>query len=99
MSVRETYVLRNGELVPKRLAAPLKSAGSPAIIRDDLGQGLKHMANGRVTDSKSQFRRWTRESGCVELGNDVPTKVTPPKINLPDVRADLAMNWERLNLK
>lgn len=101
---RGTYVLRKnakGEyiLVPKHLAAPLKASGAPSIIRDDLGQGLKHMGNGRVTDSKSQFRRWTKESGCIEVGNDYPTKVPEPKINLPNVRADLAQNWERLGLK
>lgn len=99
MSVRETYVLRDGELVPKRLAAPLKSAGSPAIIRDDLGAGLKHMGNGKVTDSKSQFRRWTKETGCIELGNDYLKETRKPEINLPNVRADLAQNWEKLGLK
>lgn len=67
---RETYVWRNGELVLKELAKP--RGGGPMVISDDLGQQLEHhgYSDGRKTDSKSTFRRWTKEAGLVEKGND-----------------------------
>lgn len=69
---RETYVLRNGELVPKRLAGPRDSGKVQGVISDDLGADLEHHGydDGRRTASKSTFRRWTREAGLVEKGND-----------------------------
>jgi hypothetical protein len=69
---RETYVLRNGELVPKRLAGPREDGRVQGVISDDLGSDLEHMdyADGRRTASKSTYRRWTREAGSVEKGND-----------------------------
>lgn len=69
---RGTYVMRNGKLVPKHLAPPKHAGKSRQVISDDLGADLEHMAfdDGRRTASKSVFRRWTRESGCVEKGND-----------------------------
>ncbi len=68
--MRTRYVMRNGELVPKDQAAPLQRG--PMVISDDLGQQLDHhgYSDGRKTDSKSTFRRWTKEAGLVEKGND-----------------------------
>lgn len=45
---------------------------APHVISDDLGQALEHhgYSDGRRTESKSTFRRWTREAGLVEKGND-----------------------------
>lgn len=65
--VRETYVMRGGELVPKRTAAPLPHG--PILIRDAIDP-LWHPANGKHYDSKSQFRRATKAHGCDEIGND-----------------------------
>lgn len=67
---RETYVMRSGRLVRKDRAPPV-SAG-PMVQSDYLGDALEHhgYADGRRTDSKSTFRRWTKEAGLVEKGND-----------------------------
>ncbi len=64
-----TYVRRNGRVVRKYAAS---KSSAPAVISDDLGQQLEHhgYSDGRRTDSKSQFRTWTREAGLVEKGND-----------------------------
>lgn len=64
-----TYVLRDGKLIEKSKAAPKDAA---FVISDDLGQSLEHhgYSDGRRTDSKSTFRRWTRDAGLVEKGND-----------------------------
>lgn len=67
---RVTYVIRNGRMVRKDRAQRL-SAG-PMVQSDYLGDMLEHhgYSDGRRTDSKSTFRRWTREAGLVEKGND-----------------------------
>lgn len=64
-----TYVLRNNRLVEKSRAAPKSAA---FVISDNLAQPLEHhgYSDGRRTDSKATFRRWTREAGLVEKGND-----------------------------
>ena len=104
MAKRGTYVLRKNAkgkyiLVPKHLAAPLSRGAGYHIISDTLGENVRHMANGRYSDSKSTHRRWTREAGCDEVG----TEKLAPKMRweapLGDVRQDLASNWERMNLK
>lgn len=67
---RATYVMRNGRLVRKDRAAPLEAG--PMVQSDYLGDMLEHhgYSDGRRTDSKSTFRRWTKEAGLVEKGND-----------------------------
>lgn len=83
MTSRATYVIRDGDLVDKRDAAPLHDpSAAPAVHRDQMDP-LRHMANGRVSDSKSEHRRWTKEAGCIEVGNDVSAKprvpIKPPR--------------------
>ena len=69
---RGTYVYRNGKIVPKHSAAPKHSPRINGVISDSLGEHLEHhgYSDGRRTDSKSVFRRWTKEIGAVEKGND-----------------------------
>ncbi len=90
--MRGTYVMRKnrrGKLVcvPKDRAAPL--AAGPMTISDDLKADLEHhgYSDGRRTDSKSTFRRWTREAGLVEKGND---RERPKLAKTPDIRQDVA---------
>ena len=67
---RETYVFRNGKMVLKDSVHRVNEG--PMVQSDYLGDALEHhgYADGRRTDSKSTFRRWTREAGLVEKGND-----------------------------
>lgn len=57
-----------------RPEAPARSDfPSPYIISDYLPggvNGLFHHAECRKTDSKSEFRRWTRDHGCIEVGGE-----------------------------
>lgn len=46
-----------------------EKCSSPSIIRDNM-DATKHMANGKMYDSKSEFRKATKASGCIEVGND-----------------------------
>ena len=75
-----TYVIRNGELVEKELAGPRHGSGEwvPSIISDTMGP-LKHMADGKMYDSRSEFRKATKAAGCIEIGNEIKTVTTPRK--------------------
>jgi hypothetical protein len=83
---RTTYVLRNGELVEKHLAEPLHR-GDPTIhvIRDQMDP-VRNMADGRMYDSKSVYRRAVHSAGCRIVGND---KVTPSSAPLPRAGPDI----------
>lgn len=64
-----TFVYREGNLIEKSKAPPKSGA---FVISDTFDQPLEHhgYSDGRRTDSKATFRRWTREAGLVEKGND-----------------------------
>ncbi len=82
-----TYVMRRGRLVLKR---PERSTGAKVhVISDNLGTQLEHhgYADGRRTDSKSTFRRWTKDAGLVEKGND---RERPKRAQAQDIRGDVA---------
>src|SRR5712664_2696691 len=66
---RETYVMRDGELVPKRLAAPLRTAGRVHVISDNLDDVLNHADRRRYT-SKAAYYKAVRRAGCAVIGND-----------------------------
>lgn len=82
-----TYVMRDGRLVLKRRERP--ASARVHVISDDLGTQLEHhgYADGRRTDSKSQFRRWTKDAGLVEKGND---RERPKRAPVQDIRVDVA---------
>ena len=46
---------------------------APFVISDNLPggiNGLAHHGVGRMIDSKSAYRRATKDSGCIEVGNE-----------------------------
>ncbi len=62
----------------------------PMIISDDLKSGVNglwHPATGTRTDSKSHFRKMTRDSGCVEVGDE---RNTAKRREIDDPGADIA---------
>lgn len=87
--IRGTWVYRNGKLVPKHKAEPRYAKRVSGVISDSLPDQLEHhgYGDGRRTDSKSVFRRWTKEAGLVEKGNDREA-VRP--VRDPDLRPDVA---------
>ena len=64
-----TYVMRDGELVEKHLADPMPGQSSFHYISDNMDP-LLHHADGNYYDSKSTFRKVTKQHGCVEIGNN-----------------------------
>ena len=72
--MRETYVIREGRLVAKRLVEPpARAAGTPSILRDiepyrsiavDVATGARALIGGRA-----QHREFLRRNSYVEVGN------------------------------
>jgi hypothetical protein len=60
---------------------------APMVIGDGMDH-LQHPADGRHYDSKSRFRRVTKDHGCVEMGND-PARFRPRKQEI-DTKANRA---------
>lgn len=93
MSYAENYkaIDWSKDLMPERTEARRLSRNSN-VISDDLGQQLEHhgYSDGRRTDSKSTFRRWTKEAGLVEKGNDRDTAPRRQGDELKQVIRDVA---------
>lgn len=47
------------------------SAPIGVVVHQDSMDPLVNHANGRIYDSKSEFRKATRAAGCIEVGNEV----------------------------
>lgn len=99
---RETFVMRDGKLVPKSQAAPLRPAGKPgnfpcpSIVRDEITP-TRHPATGQIMTSLSEFRKVTKASGCVEVGNEqLPTRSAPPAVTQREMEATIAEAWEQV---
>ena len=77
MSVRGTFVYRNGECVEKygpldvREPPARSHLPTPYVIGDTLPD-LVGMHDGKHYSSKSALRKSYKASGLVELGNDAP---------------------------
>src|SRR5690348_3407542 len=71
---------------------PRSDFPAPAVISDSLQggvNGLYHHGVARKIDSKSAYRRATKESGCIEVGNEhAATTRRPDKPIRDDVIAE-----------
>jgi hypothetical protein len=76
---------------PQRSRHALKR--NSGVISDDLGSQLEHhgYSDGRRTDSKSTFRKWTREAGLVEKGNDRESRPRHQGADVKEVIRDVAL--------
>ena len=72
------YVYRKGKVVKRGSRA---DAGAAPYVISDIMDPIQHMATGRMHDSKAAFRRDTKASGCVEIGND--SCLTKPRQHIP----------------
>ena len=94
MAARETYVMRNGRLVPKQQAIATPTPQGPHLIRDiepyrsvalDRATGRRAVIGGRA-----QHREFLRRNDYVEVGNSY---VAPRREEL--TRADLIADIRR----
>ncbi len=56
-------------MVDRALIDP-ESTGIGFYVISDTMDPLRHMATGKMHDSKAAFRADTKASGCIEYGND-----------------------------
>lgn len=97
--IRDTFVMRDGKVVPKRLARPLvrKDRDGPAVIGDAM-PATKHMGTGRIHDSKAKFRADTRAMGCDEVGTDKSIMRERPRYEprMSEIVQDIKKSMEQL---
>lgn len=94
---RTTYVYRDGKVIEKHLAGPRHAASvAPNVISDSMAP-IKHMATGKVVDSKSAARAMTRAAGCVEVGTDPAGSRPPPPKELPSLVPYVERAFAQLN--
>lgn len=67
-------------MIPVEIASPKGTDPKFYVISDTMPM-LRHMATGKYFDSKSEFRKETKASGCVEIGND--SFLTRPRKPVP----------------
>ena len=63
-----TYVLRNGQLVEKSIAAPLPSG---AFVMSDISPFVTQ--DGKAIGSRSTLRSYEQANGVKQVGNDFST--------------------------
>lgn len=95
---RETYVLRNGELVPKHLAEPLHAPrGSAApMIRTDGMEAIQSMADGRFYDSRSSYYGSLKARGLEIVGNERAAMDQRPVHQPTGIKADMQAAIQQL---
>lgn len=81
---RETYVMRGGQLVPKRFAAPLVRADSATMVISDLEPyravaADKHNGKRPVIGGRRQHREFMQRNGYIDVGNE---RITPRREEL-----------------
>lgn len=97
---RATYVIRDGKLVERHLAAPHPLAGRrlgvAPYIRTDGMDALRSMADGRMYDSKSAYYASVRAAGCEIVGDDRHGFGRTPGYDLGGVEQDIKQSIEQL---
>ena len=69
---RETYVFRDGKMVPKEEARPLASG---PYVMGDIAPFVTHGDKVEIT-SRSALREYERKTGFRQIGNDIK----PPRL-------------------
>lgn len=64
------------------------------ISTDTMMKALVHPITGKMMDSKSEFRKVTRDHNCIEVGNE-PQK-DQRRENLPPLKESIANAWRQL---
>ena len=55
-----------------------------------------HPCTGQLMDSKSEFRRVTREHGMVELGNDWQQERRPVELSEREIKQTISDSWDQV---
>lgn len=92
---REVFVYREGlGVIPRDEAPPLHAQhGTGAYVQSDSMAPIRSHADGRMYDSKSQYRRDLKARGLIEVGNERVERRPAP---LPPVRETLRRTIQQL---
>ncbi len=94
MSYKSNYnLIKWGpDLVIKRKEgiAPKRSSLPAPMVQSDTMDAVMHHGCGKVMDSKSAFRKKTKELGLVEFGDQKPTRAKPKKLSKEERKKDIA---------
>lgn len=88
-----THIIRNGQLYEARNAPMPAASRAFGVITDTMSDAAPHPCTGKMMDSKSAFRRVTREHGCIEIGTE---KMSPGRATEPsrhEIESAVARNW------
>lgn len=91
-----THIIRNGVLYDANRVPMPEASRAFGVITDTMSDAAVHPCTGRMMDSKSAFRRTTREHGCVEIGTE---KVSPGQRYEPtrhEIESSVARAMERM---
>lgn len=94
--MRTTYVMRDGQLVPKSEAAPLSGGRASFHVIGDSMDAVRHPRTGKFYDSKSAFRAENRRHGLIEVGNEFNAITRREPGRLPSSAADVAMAYRKV---
>ena len=75
MSKRETYVYRDGKLVPKHETEPLPTHGRSIHVMPDIAP-FQTSGDKVAISSRSQLREYEKRTGTRQVGNDLK----PPRL-------------------
>ncbi len=82
----------------ERAWAEQANSGPGFYVVSDTMAPTRHMATGRMHDSKSEFRKDTRAAGCEEMGTDPAARRAKPRyqVTQADVVPDVKRAIEQL---
>lgn len=92
---RATYVWREGiGIIEKHLASdPHERSQAFGVITDTMAIAAAHPCTGKMMDSKSAFRRVTREHGCIEVGTETASPGKPYSPSQHEIESAVARCW------
>lgn len=79
------YFDKEGKIMDR----PTDKTGPRLHVIQDSMDACVHPATGVWCDSKSEFRRMTKASGCIEVGNESQAHVEKNRPKLSPARYDL----------
>ena len=107
MSVRGTWVFRNGEMIPKHLANQQEykhrrrvrsGLAAPAIRRDSMSEFVSTVDGKTVIDSKSKWEKHVKAAGCEIVGNEnvsAADRFVGSKAHSSSVKQDIVDAFEK----
>lgn len=87
---RETYVYRDGKLIPKSEAAPRHRPGRGLQVIKDIEPYRAIGVDNRIVGGRRQHKEMLRAHGLIEMGTEAPT--SPPR--QPENRVDYGLVQE-----